>query len=392
MEKENSFLNFKNLFAAFTNNKQTEDQKRISTKVSQLIENKMLDIVFEYMDSGYKLNPVQEQGFYTIFNKMHSSNKMELMDSWIKKGFNMPDKLVESQLPLFLHYRSMFKNLEERPETGEYRGKSFFNFYEKQISTINTDSLYQDWKNNVNYYSSTFKSSLKRKKYITYNKESSDQLWEKLVTPIKGYGEMILKNQSVDEILVFLNKIETIRDFVTNFRDYRNGNLDRGLNEVANALRAMPEKLFKEEIENDKKQISIIFGEDHINQLIAQENIKMVSKNNIKDLPKEAKEVLENIKNDYLQLNKRINGLSEEEKFTVNNLWNKRIPEIINKYLLAAPEFRSTMKNNNGQSIEDLMIDSLKNIHITLNEINVHHSQNVLHDMSAINRYTKAIK
>ena len=392
VEKENSFSKFKNLFSMFENNKYSDDQKRISAKISQMIENQMLGIVFEYMDSGYKLNSRQDKEFYNQLNKIHSLSRMDLIDSWLKKGLSLPDKLVESQLSLYMNYLENYQILKNDPKTGQYKGKYFLEYYEKHLSTINTEHVYKEWKDNVDYYYKKVKNPIKRKIFEKYSTEITSDLWDKLIIPIDSYGEMLLKNKSVDEILKLLTKLEILRDYAIDSKRYRHGSLDTGLNGIINKLKKIPKQLFQQEIENDKNQIGILFGDHQINKLIAKENIKFNKSNNVKDLPDNAKDILENIKLNYLQLNKRLSDLNDEEKFTIDNLWNKRIPEIINKYLHADQEFRSSMKNSNGQSIEDLMIDSLNNIHDKLNEINMSHSKNVLHDMSAINRYTRSIK
>lgn len=148
----------------------------------------------------------------------------------------------------------------------------------------------------------------------------------------------------------------------------------------------------QEEIEENKKRISILYDGGQLEKLVAEESSKLDSHNHVKDLPSKAKNILEEIKHDYLSLNKKIDELSEEERFNLNNLWNKRIPEIINKYLRADPEFRTTMKNNSGKTIEDLMVESLSNIHDILNKIQESHSNNVLHEMAAMSTYTKTLK
>jgi ABC-type iron transport system FetAB ATPase subunit len=408
-EKEDSFSQFKNLFSLFKKEEKLEnntEQYRLQKQITDLINNQMFAIVFEYLDGGYKLNSSQKEKLYQGLNSIHYATRLEFFSEIITKGMKLSDDLLLDQFESIMLGKGHYEDSKEKGLSYQY--EPFIKFAIERLPHLNTEYLYENLIEKINsIYESTqnsFKMVMPR--YI-YDRKLHYSISNNITDPISKYGDYLFKDKSVEEVLDCLNKIDGIsqvfnkhfKKFDTNKKineDYDNykvlNNTLMGLQAASHKLKQIPNEYHQKQIENDKKQISILFGDDEINQLIAEENIKFNKNNNVKDLPDSAKNILEEIKLDYLQLNKRLEDLNEEEKFTVDNLWNKRIPEIINKYLRADPEFRSTMKNNNGQSIEDLMIDSLNNIHIALNDINMNHSQNVLHDMSAINRYTKAIK
>ena len=431
-EKESNFSQFKKIFSFFTKNEKNKESRanyadydRISKQISELINNNMLPLVFDYLGSGYKLDEIQTKNLYKQLDEMHYSNRVDFFSTCIKKDIKLSDDLLinyfsdfgyaKTRYDIFLKdyqqtndkktgkvplrqvqdntIESFFIDMNEisKDVKDQYSPSAFVEYTLERLPYLNLDLLYDKWVENLNKYYDIIKSPLKLEFKVGETKFFKSAM-DDMITPIQNYGDYILKDKSMSEILSFVTKIDHMYKNVNDNQRCRHVSIRDGLHNISYLLKEIPEKYFQSQIENDKKQISILYSDDQFNQLIIEENIKFNQNNDIKSLPQKAKDILDNIKNDYLKLNKLLGDLDEEEKFTVDNLWNKRIPEIINKYLRADPEFRSNMKNTNGQSIEDLMIDSLNNIHDKLNEINMNHSQNVLHDMSAINRYTKNIK
>ena len=418
IQKEKSFSNFKNLFSIFRKSSKNINQIMLENRVSNFIDKEMFSIVFEYMHTGYKLNPKQEKIFYMQLNKLHpfdlskllkevltkdivlspdflydninkldNLDKLKLLDICINKRIKLTDEFLAQQLPVYIRFKLDLENVQS------FEGKSFMDLYKSKIESLNFKPLYENWVENVEYYHSLIKNPYKKWQIKNRNKLNIDKMKENLIDPVRNYSEFIFKDVSMAEIFRHLDKLEYLKtEFTTKNLVYSGYYIPFELEAVINKLKDMPTTLCNQEIDNDKKHIEQLYSDNTINQLLIEETNKMINTNNVNQLPQLAKEILNDIKKSYIELNKVLDKIDESEKFEVDNLWNKRIPEIINKYLSVPSEFRNDMKNSNGYTIEDLMIDSLNNIQDKLQQIILNHTQNVLYEMSAINRYTKAIK
>ena len=72
-----------------------------------------------------------------------------------------------------------------------------------------------------------------------------------------------------------------------------------------------------------------------------------------------------------------------------NKLINDKLPKIIHSYLSMNPEYRITMKNNQGKNAQDLLIDSLQFIEKTLQKNLEALQEDKLVDLSAQTRFLK---
>ena len=388
LEQSSDLSQFKNLFSLF---KKDNAHQHIEKQVTKLIESNMLSLVFEYTSSGYQLNKQQKKNLYQQLDNMHYSNRLSLFCDSLNKKIILSDELLLNYFGDFSESKKVYDRWIISAKIFQFEAKPFVEYTLERLPYLNLDSLYEKWINNVDKFYKIIKNPLTLN-YYTSNGKFNEQLIKTVVEPIRQYGDYILKNRSLTEIVDYINKVEIMQQKIKNHKSFNYTNISTELSKTLVVLKQIPNTYYRTDIENNKKEISVLYSESQIDKIIAQENINFNKKNNINSLPKLAQEILEDMKNNYLQLNKRLDDLNEEDKFTLDNLWNKRIPEVINKYLRADPEFRQSMKNSNNQTIEDLLIDSLQNMQDRLHQINSLHNENVLNDMSAINRYTKAIK
>lgn len=395
-EKESKFTQFKNLTNLFSTEKNEIEQRKdkISIKVSGFLIAKQFDVVLDYMQAGYILNKQQDSQFIEGLNNEHITSSTTILNKAVQNGVHFSDSMLVHFLPIYIfadNFNKHYNTNIDNPYT------EFKEMYKEKIDKLDFTSYYQNWVKSFNLINSTvnsfFARQLSKKLLITegaYMLHNSNDLTKKVLEPLLEYGQYMFKNIDLNVIMKHIKTADKISKKIDKLNN-RN-DVDRIYRNITNELNLLPKKIYSNDLENDKKEIGLLYAEDNINQLIAENDLKISSQNNVKNLPEKAKSILDEIKDNYLSLNKKIADLNDDEKFTIENMWTKRIPEVINKYLRADPEFRSTMKNNRGQSIEDLMIDSLNNIHTTFKDIKVTHGENALRDMSAINRYTKTLK
>ena len=125
-------------------------------------------------------------------------------------------------------------------------------------------------------------------------------------------------------------------------------------------------------------------------QNIALESI-INEKHNMNDLPQTALTLINDIESVYIKI--KDNNYSDIDKLTqLNILLEKRLPEVLSKYLKVDPEYRQTLKSSQGKNAEDLMIDSLVNIKQSFINVFKNINQDNVNSLSATNRYTKTMK
>lgn len=71
---------------------------------------------------------------------------------------------------------------------------------------------------------------------------------------------------------------------------------------------------------------------------------------------------------------------------------DKRMPEAIMKYVSVESKYRNTLKNTDGKTAENLLIETLENILITKKDLNLAINEAKLSDLSVTRRYTDSIR
>ena len=104
-------------------------------------------------------------------------------------------------------------------------------------------------------------------------------------------------------------------------------------------------------------------------------------------LPKESIIHIDKIQEIYINIIN--NNTNCEYTNDSNKLINDKLPKIIHSYLSMNPEYRTTMKNNQGKNSQDLLIDSLQFIEKTLQKNLEALQEDKLVDLSAQTRFLK---
>lgn len=171
---------------------------------------------------------------------------------------------------------------------------------------------------------------------------------------------------------------------------------DYELKKIARKLYKQLAKLFHYYDDNINEMLNNVkeeYSGKYIERMTQLAIHNTANKKNMKDLPEAANILLKEINITY----KRINKMESEtnihnEMDNTINLFEKRIPEILQRYLSIDESYRLSLKNTEGKNAEQLMLESLENIQIgftnKLKELN----NEKLIDLSITNRYTKNIK
>lgn len=127
-------------------------------------------------------------------------------------------------------------------------------------------------------------------------------------------------------------------------------------------------------------------------KLFSQQNTIITHSFTEKDLPLQAQEILNKIKQIHVYMSSNIHYLDAAQRIWVENMIDKRIPEIIKKYSAFSIEDRENLKNHEGKTPYALCIDSFSNIYSEFEQISEQIKQNHLSDFSAVNKYTRQFK
>ena len=111
--------------------------------------------------------------------------------------------------------------------------------------------------------------------------------------------------------------------------------------------------------------------------------------NKDKDIPKLALKYIEEIENKSLLLFEK--EIDDDMKKMINFLNKEKLPEIIEKYLNIDKEFRSSLKNIQGKTAEELLIESLIVIKESLFHLEKDINEDNLKNLSIHTRYMKSV-
>lgn len=237
----------------------------------------------------------------------------------------------------------------------------------KQLRDIISQSEFSD------YFLSEFKKSLYKK--TTKDKRDLRPMYIILrhIEVLTYAPEILFKNTNFDDLTVIIKKLS--------YPGIGSHN-SQILNNIVNNL-----------YKTDVKRIFTETKSAYPSQLVENLTLNNIrnEEHNIKELPKSALDLVITIEDLYKKI-KSTKYEDSDKLHTLNNLLEKRVPEVLSKYLKVDPEYRLTLKSSQGKNAEDLMIDSLINIKDSFINVVEEINQNTVNSLSATNRYTKTLK
>lgn len=384
----------------------TEEEKNkkkiyqeLSHSYDAFLESNLLHINCEMIQNGYQPSPSQYNRLMHKINEDITSNVSAIL------GYQQFFKHIPQELLLnwfTAHYNvyqkyEFYHNDEQGYNLLFEQAKNFEHFYEKLI-----DKNILSIQKTLNYFMDNFQMHYKNIGGMssTDNREHLEKLTKNIATLLNTLTdfhdhislEITIKakrcieqvvtriEKKVDSVVAEKYKPESlgycrINDFKQNAK-----RVDTIIKEHYSS--------HKEQIINKVKMLNNGYTESII-QLEIDDKQSVKLKN---DLPADVLSILKDIEEKYhfICQNKGNNPLIN--LYEINNLYQKKIPDIVKKYLLIAPEYRVELKNVEGKDAKQLMIESLNNIQAVLNENYQDINELLLRDLSASQRHTKAIK
>lgn len=127
---------------------------------------------------------------------------------------------------------------------------------------------------------------------------------------------------------------------------------------------------------------------DQMKNSMMNDTVNNIKNFNEKDLPQNAQTLIKEIKN----LHSETSHLKLEtiQILDIENLYSKRLPQVLEEYITISPRYRDKLKSHN-ENPDDLLVESLQEIKIKLNDIFEAVQNNKHTQMKMTNRYLKAI-
>ena len=394
LEDKPSFLTTIFQKMALVSKKQSEKNPLVLQQERQadtFLESGLFDPYMKMLNNGYIPSTKQMQFWDTkvsqyIANENQTPNKIQQLTDWSANGITIaPHHYIEMLLgqTSSLLIRTVHNYIKENDIQPPHNGNPLFSFdstlnfskinnhnplIENLLILAQTDSfsneLYRGLTNYMNIVSTRKGSEM-----------DHNHLWAASTT-IKEIPNIVFKNVEIDDYL------QLIQNWTKAKRKFSTYSFDNALIDIANTY-------YAPQIDNKIQETQDVFSDNYFKKITTAAHYNMDNDFSMNQLPQEAKNLLKNIQTQYSNLQKL--SVDSENQFIVTNLLEKRIPEVLQKYISITPEYRTTLKNNEGKNAEDLMLESLTNFSNKINTIVEDINQGKVQDLSATKRYSKSI-
>ena len=387
-------------------NPEIRQQERQATK---FLSTELYDNYFQMVDNGYTPTKQQERLWESIIQKTidnlnkdfkhhghYSNNAVNTFEYWAEKGVkfspkNYTDLLLSSVNDQLISATQGFVSHNFRTNLSYFLMKSepldfsqikspnplIENFLIATKDDAFCDNLANIFQNDIN----------RTKEYqggIHAILANGDKYSFRALVPIlEKMPNVILKNIPLDNFLNILERWKKNKDYIYD-DSIPTAAIDR-------AMQGVVEGFYRKDIDKKIEVTQELFSESYFKK-VATEAVHNIENNfTMKTLPAQAKELLKSIQEQHSTVKTYKITLSEEDKFTMNNLLEKRIPEVLEKYLSIPPDYRTGLTNSEGKNAQDLMIESLSNFNTKITGIIENYAQNKVQDLSVTKRYSKSI-
>lgn len=386
--KKDGFLKvFKN-FTLFN-----EERKRnsiYSKEADSFLASNFYGYFLKLMLTGYKPNKKQQKQWDNHIKSIVEKSDFSVLNNYLEEGLEFTTTIFDL---CFANKKFMNAVLKGRSEDfNTYTNKNI-----KMVNFTSDNTLLNCIRNILN--SEEFKASFPKNwlKEVKYNNKEFKDLYD------ERFGFFHLYDLSENVITGLLNKTIGLSDILfegISYEDYMEYTKHSSvlIKNVKDGLK-MSEKKHKgskyvemmERVEEANNVINQYMDEvGKQNQIVRLLEFNKVDYSELKkpELPVEIINCLSIIEDKYNKMREHKN-LSAEE--AMSRTIEDQVPKIIKKFLSINDEYKNKLITVNGLNAIDLTIDSLKNIEKKLDEKLTIINEEHLHNLNALNKYTKNI-
>lgn len=347
------------------------NQRLLHNQVNELLDGELYDVVFTMMKNGYTLDKDQYKKMSDALYTYVHEKKMDEIHNWMKKGWQI--SLNDTIFFLLSNdYYHQFKHLISAQNLPEENHLLERQLYQQIHSPDFQQQFFKTWKEHLNLISE-------------FSQDSDVKL---LILIVRNHHDVLFAHiKSMPDFVklckYYSEKINTGRFFDKLGDSYIQNEVMFMGNLVQEYFPDGVRKLFK-----DTQQY---FSQEKLEQLVHTEQQRIIQKQHIHTLPQEAIQIINKIEEHYQQILPHIDSFKSEE-FDIHNIIEKRLPEVLNKYLSIHEDYRNSLVNSNGKNAKDLMLDSLNNFESYFLDMAQQVNESKLHSLSASEKYSQQFK
>ena len=386
-------------------------------QASKFLDANLPHLYFAMVNNGYEPTEIQNtainQRFNHLVHSLEQSNNINSIKKFVVQGYKLT---VDNVYQLI---------------TSNYFQKNFLNkdFFDKNISlesyaidptTFKTSIVgYESLLTNIrdvifsdsfgNYAGQKILNILSKNKasnddYNEYNGYYEDYNFdikeiEHIPTILKNMPHLVLPHMNVDQFINFISQWHNEKPFIVDLIDNSNGRdkllkyykLTNFVENTEELLNPLLEQYFSNDIKNMLDTTKGLYSNNYLEEKAIKTNQTLSQNYKVSNLPKDTQNIIQEIQSVHTHLQIDKSNLNEDQVFLIDNLFDKRIPEVLQTYFSINEDYRTNMKNRDGKNAQDLMNDSLLNFKNKLTQTLDDVNQNKLSQLSVSNRYSKKI-
>lgn len=312
---------------------------------------KELLFVEKYLNLGFTLDNITKEKY---LYKMLINDKIYNVDNL----FSL-DRISETNEPLIITHYTWDKECKELLDKQDVKLEAFTNTLKEYIQS---SDFYNTQLHNL------VKAKSKNKKHYLYTDP-----YKHLINIFTNENrEVVLKNMPFEKFMKFVDKLKVI------YPSYE-------ANVLMSDIKKIIDEYYKNGAENTTVKSAII--KTPVKSVQVEYEVKQIEHIALENLPEISKNIIKDINELYSNIKK-----NNAEDFDVDNLFEKRLPEVLDKYFKIAEKYRDNLKNNEGNTAQDLLIESLENIRSNFDKKWENINMQALSSLSATNKYTRKFK
>lgn len=365
----------------------TPAQQEQQSQAQAFLDSKMYESYAKMLSYGYKPNAEQKKHFDEYVQKIlssKSSDNQKLLDTFISLGYRLSNSMIYDYL-LEAHYDSNLEvvrkatvNIEDDPKPEAY---GYVRNYTHFLSEFRRVFAEKNFSHNFLKHIIEKMQCYKYSHELDYQQESLLRLyWMNL--------NLFFYSIPLSDMMSFIKFNHTIAK-----------KLNSGCTINFNGKwteREMPKLIeiyYKNDIAHQLQKTRQTYHGSLENFALKQAH-ESIEHPATRILPEAVKQKINAIEEVYWSLkNSSAKSPDPQADFDMQNIFEKRIPEVLEKYLRVPEDYRNTMKHEQtGKTAYELMDESLGNYQQKLVAMLANRVQNQLSDMNATKIYSDKIK
>ena len=357
----------------------------------------MYELAFNMSQNGYDFSINQQKKIDThIISVVNQKSELwvNLLNKYVNQGLTLDTKHI---LHMIKNEKTDFRREFLSSEVFSNPNDSFYvrgyeHFFSEFKRVIFSDSFSKEI---MKEFKECLNSANTDQEDISYDKDRNrihyaniDRI-HNLAYYMDTMPEILLKNTPFKEftkIMTEYKKIENRIDISLKFHNRENLNTT-----ISESFKNVLNTFYANDVVHALHKTKEVYPDSYLNNQTIKANTNFAKNTSLKLLPLIANEQINKIKFQYANLS-QFDNLNTKNLFDIKNIFEKRIPEVLQKFLSMSPEYRTSLKDLNGKTAKDLMIESLKNFSDVFEDILKNANKEKLQNLSVMSNYSQKIK